>query len=290
MRDPMAEAPTETSTLKVERPKRFAAESTSTQVTAAGGAGAAAAISGMRARAVAATEDEAGTATGMGGGAAFLRTGRVPAQAEPPPVPRVSEQPPPPPLQAVLESRVIANARTVAPPPPELSVDFAPWAMNATVNSAASAGVIAARPVVPPPAFLVELEPAKADDLRKVIAALTGQSKKNFTIESLIGAAAPESILATLSVRRVTTANVAFSKRAQQLTASGNEPALCLLRLERDERLLEARVVIRVSRPGQPHSAMMELTATAPTAIAEDLAAFQELRTALGSIWGLAKK
>jgi len=271
MTDELTDAATATHTQAVERPQRFAAESTSTQATAAGGAGANAALSGLvKARVL---EDPETTSP------------HVPAER---PVARAPERPPPPPLQAVLESRVIATAKAAPPPEPQLSVDFAPWAMNATVNPATSAGVFAARPVVPPPSFLVAIDPALADEIKKVIAALTGQSKKNFTMGSLIGDVSPESILATLSVRRVTTANVAFSKRAQQLTSSGNEPALCLLRLEREERLLEARVVIRQSRPGATlQTATMELTATAPTAIAEDIAAFEELRRAIATRWGV---
>ena len=191
-------------------------------------------------------------------------------------------QPPPPPPQAILESRIAAMSRPAAPPAVDLSVDFAPWAMG----GAGSAGVIAARPVVPPPSFLVQIDTAKTDDLRKVIAALTGQSKKKFTIASLIGEPPSASILSTLSVRRVATANVAFSKRAQQLTSNRDEPALCLLRLEREERLLEARLRIRQSRPAAATPfTTLELMATVPTAIADDLQAFEELRAALAGVW-----
>ena len=260
MNDPLSDAPTATSTLVVERkqPNEITEQITVPAVLRDTPEGTAA---------VAQADEETNASV---------------TETQPTRGPRAAAQPPPPPPQAVLESRIAAMSRLEAPPPLDLSVDFAPWA----ASTAASAGVIAARPLVPPPAFLIQIDTAKADELRSVIAALTGQSKKNFTVASLIGVAAPESILATLSVRRVTTANLAFSKRAQQLTASGKDPALCLLRLERGQRLLEARVTIRQTR-GKTPSATMELAATVQTVIAEDVAAFEELRAAIGALWGV---
>ncbi len=273
MNDPLSDAPTATSTLVVERKKP-------TEITEQ--IAVPAALRDVPAGRTPSTHEAEETHPSVTETQPTIAEKRARTPVEQPT--RALQQPPPPPPQAILESRIAAMSRPDAPTVPDLSVDFAPWAMS----TAATAGIIAARPLVPPPAFLIELDTTKADELRKVIAALTGQSKKNFTIESLIGVAPPESLLSTLSVRRVTTANVAFSKRAQQLTSSGKDPALCLLRLERDEHLLEARVTIRQSR-GKTPSVTMQLAATVATTIAEDIAAFEELRAAIGALWARPK-